>query len=588
MNTIFSEVMGDIMDTSSDFIRSEFLNIIFFQQKNLVIFPYVDLKYLHALEIFTTGYNIVDLESTALHNLKEILEFESNNSYSQYPSLYFIYNVDREKVRELIKMDQIRCIINSNDRISDLANGSKFIFFNKKNNQFLNYNLTASELEFEDTLIADSQDEELLKANLQKIKIAATRIFKELNHSGKLENLPDILTDYNNKYWNSILEFTSRYYDINVPDISGIKLKARQNLRDFSDEYKVLITTNRALGKEFIQQLHEFRIKKVNPAHLELEELYNPQKLYNYLRNHHWKNGIPEDFIHEWAQMKISNYKLKEEDQSDFTKILMKLGLKINKQNSPHIKSLSLSVTNTNTPVKIASNYPSIKNKWFHLRKGILEQLQDLKYLSRKYSNSSKEHSYLLKELSEILILLGRNKASSTFDEKNTQIIPEPAKTDIIMGMKKLKIDEWFELSEIDNKVEFVIDFINLISNLYDDVFNNSKKIDITIKIKEFKFPKNLEKKLIWFNQIRNKIIVHRKLKREERNNLLKKNEIELKDTYLHLLAYLLKFHVLNVAKKYNFINIININNFVITKYLRNTSLSQQETAKIREFLYQN
>lgn len=575
------------MDTSSDFIRSEFLNIIFFQQKNLVIFPYIDLKHLHALEIFTTGYNIVDLESTALHNLKEILEFESNNSYSQYPSLYFIYNVDREKVRELMKMEEIRCIINSNDHISDLANGSKFIFFNKKNNQFLNYNLTASDLEFEDTLIADSQDEEILKANLQKIKIAATRIFKELNHSGKLENLPNILGDYNNKYWNSILEFTSRYYNINVPDISGVKLKDRQNVRDFSDEYEVLITTNRALGKEFIQQLHEFRSKKVNPAHLELEELYNPQKLYNYLRNHHWKNGIPEDFIQEWAQMKISDYRLREEDQSDFTKILKRIGLNINKQNSPHIKTSSLSITKLKSPIKIASTDPSIKNKWLYFRKGILGQLQDLKQLSRNYSMSCKDNSYLLKELSEILKLLGRNKARNRFDEEWCQIIPESAKADIIMGMRKLKIDEWFELSEIDNKVEFVIDFINLISNLYDNVFNNSKKIDILVKIKEFKFPQNLEKKLIWLNQIRNKIIAHRKLKREERDSLLKKNEIGLKDTYLHLLAYLLRFHARNVAKKYSFINIININHFVITKYLRNTSLSQQETAKIREFLYQ-
>ncbi|MDX1797557.1 MAG: hypothetical protein R3255_02805 [Candidatus Lokiarchaeia archaeon] len=63
------------MDTGSDFIKPEFLNIIFFQQKNLVIFPYVDLKHLHALEKFTVGYNVVDLETTALHNHKEILEF---------------------------------------------------------------------------------------------------------------------------------------------------------------------------------------------------------------------------------------------------------------------------------------------------------------------------------------------------------------------------------------------------------------------------------------------------------------------------------------------------------------------------------
>jgi hypothetical protein len=31
------------MDTAFDFIKPEFLHILFFQQKNLVIYPYVDL-----------------------------------------------------------------------------------------------------------------------------------------------------------------------------------------------------------------------------------------------------------------------------------------------------------------------------------------------------------------------------------------------------------------------------------------------------------------------------------------------------------------------------------------------------------------
>jgi hypothetical protein len=282
------------MDTGSDFIRPEFLNIIFFQQKNLVIFPYVDLKHLHGLEKFTIGYNVVNLESTALHNLKEILEFESNNSYSQNPTLYFIYNVDRDKVKEIMELDGIRCIINSNENISDLANGSKFIFYNKKNNQFLNYELNNSDLEFENSLISSSQDEIILQENIQKIKIVGTRIFKELNQSDTLENLPDILSDYDKIYWNSILEFTSRYYDINIPDISAIKFKSIEKIKDFSEEYGVLVSTNRALGKEFIQLLHDYRSKKVNPAHLELDELYNPQKLYGRkgFQMTLWMNGI--------------------------------------------------------------------------------------------------------------------------------------------------------------------------------------------------------------------------------------------------------------------------------------------------------
>ena len=93
------------MDISEDFITPEFLDILFFQQKNLVIFPYVDLKHLHGLEIFATGHNIVDLESTALHDLKNILEFEASNSYFQNPTLYFIYNLDMSKVKEIMALD---------------------------------------------------------------------------------------------------------------------------------------------------------------------------------------------------------------------------------------------------------------------------------------------------------------------------------------------------------------------------------------------------------------------------------------------------------------------------------------------------
>ena len=78
-----------LLDTGIDFIQPEFLNILFFQQKNLVIFPYIDLKHLHALELFTVGHNVIDLESTALYNLKEIIEFEANNSYSQNRTFFF-------------------------------------------------------------------------------------------------------------------------------------------------------------------------------------------------------------------------------------------------------------------------------------------------------------------------------------------------------------------------------------------------------------------------------------------------------------------------------------------------------------------
>jgi len=428
------------MDTGSDFLRPEFLNIIFFQQKNLVVFPYVDLKHLHGLEIFTAGYNVVDLESTALHNLKEILEFETINSYSQNPTLFFIFNVDKKKVKDLMSLDGIRCIINSNENVSAIANGSNFIFFNKKSNQFLNYNTPDSELDFEKYLITISHDENILLENIQKIKIAGSRIFGELNESGTLENLPDILGEYNQKYWNSILEFTRRYYDINIPDISNIKFKSKKILKDYSDEYELLISTNRQIGKEFIQCLHEYRSKKVNPAHLELEELYNPQKLYNYLRNHHWKEEIPEEFIRNWSQMSISNYQLTESDQLDFEMILKKLDrpqkFSILAPNKSEIKTPTKRVT----PKEI----PSPSTEWDKYKQWIFECLEDLEQLcTLKIEDSPYDYSYLLGEISELDKLLNKKEDKKIINNQAEQkSIKRPYKMIIVDITNILNLDK--------------------------------------------------------------------------------------------------------------------------------------------------
>jgi hypothetical protein len=483
------------MDIGSDFIQPEFLNIIFFQQKNLVIFPYVDLKHLHGLEIFTIGYNVVNLESTALHNLKEILEFESSNSYSQNPTLYFIYNMDREKVKELMEVDGIRCIINSNENLSSLANGSKFIFFNKKNNQFLNYNITDRELEFENSLIKNSQDADILQETIQKIKIAATRVFKELNQAGNLENLPNILVEYEQKYWKSILDFTSNYFEINIPDISGIKSKPKKPLKDYSDEYEVIISTNPVLGKEFIQLLHDYRSKKVNPAHLELEELYNPQKLYNYLRNHHWKEGIPKTFINEWIQMKLSNYQLTETDQSDFDFIISKIGKKSIGLTLPKFKSnITKNVLKIPSPVTEWNKYI----KWTSEHLIELEQLTSI--LKRR---DSKILSEIINDISELDHKLYQNeKAKMEHDNPNQ----EPPDTS-----NKLMIVDITNILNLDKDQNHELKFKNILKvhravfslgyepvmiadasmryhvddkNLYEELINNGKIIQSPAGIK--------------------------------------------------------------------------------------------------------
>jgi len=373
------------MDSGIDFITPEFLNILFFQQKNVVIFPYVDLKHLHSLELYTVGCNIVDLESTALHNLKEILEYEKDNSYSQNPTLFFIYNVSKEEISELMVLKGIRCIINTSNNVQDLANGSDFLFYNKKNNQFLNYD-NNPDLEFENHLITTSENEIILQDKIVKIKTAATRIFTELNQDDKLTNLPEILADYDKQYWNKILMFTHKYYDVKIPDIKSLKFEKRirprtqRQLKDYSYEYEIIISQNKNVAKEFIQLLHDFRSKKVNPSNLELEELFNPQKLYNYLRNHHWKEGIDKEFLEEWVQMNISKYTLAENDLNDFQVIFQKLDLPseiiinlfgVEKDNN---------VKENKPKIQNPSEIPSVKD-FKKFKKWLLERIKDIEKL---------------------------------------------------------------------------------------------------------------------------------------------------------------------------------------------------------------
>jgi hypothetical protein len=377
------------VDTGEDFITPEFLHILFFQQKNLVIFPYVDLKHLHALELFTVGYTPVDLESTALHNLRNILEFESNNSYSQAPSVYFIYNLDKEKVKELLSIEGIRCILNSNETISELGEQSNFIFFNKKSNMFLNFPETANNLDFEKHLISSASNKEILHDKVQRIKNVATQIFTEVNRNSFSHKLPRLLEDFDSKYWQKILDFTSRYYGVNLPPASEIKphsyehssLSSRKDFKDFSEEYEFIVSLNRNLAKEFIQQLHEFRGKKVNPDYLELEELFSPLKLYNYLRNRHWKEGIPRSFLDKWQQMTISHYTLSDSDKIDLHHIFLKLGIPTVKPFTPPITSYPENIITQKKNFKfqtLLNKIPSIDRNWDGFKSWIYSQINKI------------------------------------------------------------------------------------------------------------------------------------------------------------------------------------------------------------------
>ena len=406
------------VDSGEDFITPEFLNIIFFQQKNLVIFPYVDLKHLHTLEIFTVGYSSIDLESTALHDLKNILEFESSNAYSQSPTFYFIYNLDREKVKEILTIKNIRCVLNSNEIIPDLANDPEFVFYNKKNNQFVNYSENGSNLDFEQHLISNSQNMTILQDKIQSIKNVASQIFTEMSQNNSSTKVPELLKQFPQKFWEKILVFASRYFGINVPPISQNMTESyepaskgsRTDFKDFTDEYEIIVSSNKALGKEFIQQLHDFRSKRVNPEYLELEELFSPLKLYNYLRNRHWKEGIPQNFIDKWLQMNISKYNLTESDIADLETVFAKLRLRQNTL-PPSQKSIISSEPKTETEPKRVEPMPSNQTpvndipslqEWKDFSHWINDQIQILTQLVD--NNIIRQHnhnlrSYLLGEL---------------------------------------------------------------------------------------------------------------------------------------------------------------------------------------------
>ena len=392
------------MDSGVDFIKPEFLNILFFQQKTLVIFPYVDLKHLHALELFAEGYNVVNLESTALVNLKEILEYDTNNNYSQKPTLYFVYNADKDRVQEIIQLEGIHCIINTNENVSDLANGTEFIFYNKKNNQFLNYNISNSELVFENELITTSENEVILQDKIQKLKTAAAKIYTEINQNSNLDKLPQILVEYERKYWNKILDYTRNYYQIEIPKVKSLKFisksRIKKDFKDFSHEYEMVISQNKIIAKEFIQMLHDYRSKKVNPANLELEELYNPQKLYTYLRNHHWKDGIPDDYLAEWIKMNHSQYELTDSDKLDFQIIFDKLGILYD--GTTLLSSLENSNSFSCKNEIILESMPSIKENYTEFKGWILEIIDLLEQNNRMDIDSALK-SVALEEILAII-----------------------------------------------------------------------------------------------------------------------------------------------------------------------------------------
>lgn len=380
------------MDTKYDFISPEFLNILFFQQKNLVIFPYIDLKHIHSLDCFTVGYDVVDLDSTVLHNLREIIDFEASSSYSPQSTFYYILNAKVEDIKILLESPNIHCVINTHENVEHLANGDNFIFYNKKNNTFLNFEPERVNLSFEQHLIQTSQNEQILLDEILKIKSVATKIFVDLNKMNKADNLPKLMHDYDQIFWDKILTFTRLYFKIQIPKFERPKIMPKKKfskpLKDFSSEYEFILKTNRKIGQKFIQLIHDYRFDKVNSANLEVEQLFYPKKLYNYLRNHHWEKGIPHNFVSKWVQMLDTKFQTSENDLLDFQIIFDKLKIppaylpEVNEKNKPHSntqhKPIKPTVSIKNESVKSTIEpIPSVEN-FQEFKSWLLKKLDDL------------------------------------------------------------------------------------------------------------------------------------------------------------------------------------------------------------------
>jgi len=380
------------IDTGDDFITPEFLHLLFFEQKNLVIFPYIDLKHLRSVDLFTVGFETVDIDSTAIHNLNEIIEYECNSSYSQLQTVYFILNPSLEELERLMDSPKLRCVINSKENVESLANGDQFVFYNKKNNIFLNYEFESRDLSFEKEIFLTSPNKEAIMDELLKIKSVSSKIFAELNQNSSPDNLPEILGEYDQKYWNKILRFTELYCQIEIPQFTHpVQLPKRKSSSeeiDYSAEYEVIIKTNRKMGRSFIHLIHDYRYDRVNPANLEVNQLFYPQKLYNYLRNHHWKKGMPKEFAINWFKNISKDFSGPEEALMEFQVILNKLHLPYSVidvdlalEKEPEIKGRNrsekpVSTSNAKEPTK-SHAIPSIDN-FPEFKKWLLHKLAEL------------------------------------------------------------------------------------------------------------------------------------------------------------------------------------------------------------------
>ena len=206
-----------------------------------------------------------------------------------------------------------------------------------------------------------------------------------------------LLKEYEPPYWSKILRFVENYFSINIPEdyYEQIRRSSKQRQaetkpssdtkeKSFFNEYNAIKASNKYIASEFIQLLGLYRAKKVNKSNLNLDQLYYPEQMYNYLRNHHWKEGFPREFVKEWVLMKLTNYSLSEDDQSDFETLFEKLGIPltyfVRNPNQNQLVNISITQAKSLNFQSNENHIPSIQD-FALFKKWILEKLEDIEEL---------------------------------------------------------------------------------------------------------------------------------------------------------------------------------------------------------------
>lgn len=322
------------MDTSFDFVSAELFHLLFFKQKNLIIYPYVDLSHLSPIKSFLAGFNVEVLDATALYNLAEVLEFSAVDEYSQVPTFHLITNISNKELKKIHKIENIHCIINSNEKpASNVILDTNFVVYDKKNQKFPNYKFDDVDLSFENKIIQGAKSLEFLSDEVQSIKNMGNKIFLEINNTGKIEGALSLLENIDIMHRERILEFVENYYKIVIPKYDHRLIeKIPQTTRKrnsvinptFIKQYNDIQALNTKVLRSFIEALEDYK-KRFDDSNLSIDQLY-PDKFFYYLREHHWREDIPQKFLSDWYNRFASYENLDEGDYNDFNAALSILG----------------------------------------------------------------------------------------------------------------------------------------------------------------------------------------------------------------------------------------------------------------------